>query len=158
MSGASVAVLKRMAKVREGSVSPGTGAMLSYGPLDAVAAHGTWRPDGRRVSIDVPRIGQPSGQIHPSESTRSVGTCQDRVLSGHIEIRPGEWAYSGNAYRKDVTALRAAVFPYMMYTTVKFDHPVFVGTGTDDHDVDPRTAQYPLVKAACEAGSTIEQQ
>src|SRR6266536_5614555 len=64
----------------------------------------------------------------------------------------------GNAYRKDVTALRAAVFPYMMYTTVKFDHPVFVGTGTDDHDVDPRTAQYPLVKAACEAGSTIEQQ
>jgi len=138
---------------------PGDGRdALQHGPLDAVAAHGTWRPDGRRVSIDVPRIGQPSGQIHPSESTRSVGTCQDRVLSGHIEIRPGEWAYSGNAYRKDVTALRAAVFPYMMYTTVKFDHPVFVGTGTDDHDVDPRTAQYPLVKAACEAGSTIEQQ
>jgi len=44
----------------------------------------------------------------------------------------------------------------MMYATLKFDHPVFVGTGTDDHDVDPKAAQYPLVKAACEADSIIE--
>jgi acetyl esterase/lipase len=66
----------------------------------------------------------------------------------------------GNAYRKDVTALRAAlgaeVLPYMTYATLKFHHPVFIGTGTEDHDVDPKTNQYSLVKAACEAGSTIE--
>jgi acetyl esterase/lipase len=62
-----------------------------------------------------------------------------------------------NAYRgKDIATLRAAVFPYLMYTTLKFEHPIFVGTGTDDHDVDPKLAQYSLVKAACEAGSTIE--
>src|SRR5215471_8520907 len=62
----------------------------------------------------------------------------------------------GNTFRKDITELSNAVFPYMMYATLKFDHPVFVGTGTEDRDVDPKLHQYPLVKAACEAGSTIE--
>jgi pimeloyl-ACP methyl ester carboxylesterase len=78
--------------------------------------------------------------------------CYPAILKSALaaELTPG------NAFRKDTSAVRAAVLPYMMYATLKFDHPVFVGTGTDDHDVDPKTAQYPLVKAACEAGSTIE--
>ena len=78
--------------------------------------------------------------------------CYPAILKSALaaELTPG------NAFRKDTTVLRAAVFPYMTYATLKFDHPIFVGTGTDDHDVDPKTAQYPLVKAACEAGSTIE--
>jgi acetyl esterase/lipase len=62
----------------------------------------------------------------------------------------------GNTFRKDITELSNAVFPYMMYSTLKFDHPVFVGTGTEDRDVNPKSHQYPLVKAACEASSTIE--
>src|SRR5262249_60035161 len=61
-----------------------------------------------------------------------------------------------NTFKKDITELTNAVFPYMMYATLKFDHPVFVGTGTEDRDVDPKSHQYPLIKAACEAGSTVE--
>jgi acetyl esterase/lipase len=62
----------------------------------------------------------------------------------------------GNAFRKNTNPVSAVVFPYMMYATLKFDHPIFVGTGTEDRDVNPKSHQYPLVKAACEAGSTIE--
>jgi hypothetical protein len=44
----------------------------------------------------------------------------------------------------------------MAYPTLKFDPPVFIGTGAADHDADPTAMQYPLVKAACATGSVIE--
>ena len=79
-------------------------------------------------------------------------SCYPAVLKSALaaELTPG------NTYKKDVSALLGIVLPYLTYPALKFDHPVFVGTGTADQDVDPRTHQYPLVKAACEAGATIE--
>jgi acetyl esterase/lipase len=61
-----------------------------------------------------------------------------------------------NSFKMGVPALIAEMLPYMMYPTLKVDPPVFIGTGTADHDVDPTATQYPLVKAACAAGSVIE--
>lgn len=79
--------------------------------------------------------------------------CYPAVLKSVLDTK----LTPANSFKRNLTAeIRAAVFPYMMYPTLKLHRPIFVGTGTEDHDVDPRTAQYPLVKTACEAGSTIE--
>src|SRR6266516_3291496 len=134
MSGASVAVLKRMAKVREGSVSPGTGAMLSsMGLLTLLrrTGHGDLTADGfRSTSRGLGSGADKFTRASPRDQWALARTeCYPAILKSAL----ASGLTPGNAYRKDVTALRAAVFPYMMYTTVKFDHPVFVGTGTDDH-------------------------
>jgi pimeloyl-ACP methyl ester carboxylesterase len=78
--------------------------------------------------------------------------CYPAILKSVLDAK----LTPANSFKKDTRAAGPAVFPHMMYPTLKFDRPVFVGTGTEDHDVSPKADQYPLVKAACEAGSTME--
>ncbi len=47
------------------------------------------------------------------------------------------------------------ILPELEYTTFKLRQPVFIGTGTEDHDVPPK-GQLALVEKACAAGSTVE--
>lgn len=44
---------------------------------------------------------------------------------------------------------------YSYYPTLKINHPVFIGTGADDHTPDART-QVELVQDACQAGTQVE--
>lgn len=51
-------------------------------------------------------------------------------------------------------AVLTPMLPSLLYPTLRFAAPVFVGTGLHDHDVAP-AAQLALVQAACAAGSTV---
>ena len=71
------------------------------------------------------------------QAARDAGLTVDNEL----RIRPEE-----------VLARAAAV---IRYPTVRFDHPVFVGTGLADTVTSPE-GQYNFVTAACRAGSRVE--
>ncbi|HVZ07069.1 lipase family protein [Rhodopila sp.] len=49
----------------------------------------------------------------------------------------------------------ASVLPAMEYTTLALKQPVFIGTGTDDHDVPP-ALQLLLARQACAAGTVVQ--
>ena len=61
-----------------------------------------------------------------------------------------------NALQPDaITKMAAILLPHYVYPTLTLDQPVFVATGTDDRDVDPR-GQLMLVRDACAAGTLVE--
>jgi pimeloyl-ACP methyl ester carboxylesterase len=57
-------------------------------------------------------------------------------------------------FAKDLTPVLASLFPLIVYPTLHLQQPLFVGTGTVDHDVSP-VMQTALVLDACQAGTHI---
>ncbi|NLI26046.1 MAG: alpha/beta hydrolase [Acetobacter sp.] len=60
-----------------------------------------------------------------------------------------------NSFEPGLARALAPAMRNMTYPTLKLDAPIFIGTGTEDHDVSP-IGQQMLVHDACQAGSTVQ--
>lgn len=61
----------------------------------------------------------------------------------------------GNAMTPKAIEVITGLAPSLAYPTVKLAHPLFVGTGAEDHDVPP-AMQKAVVDAACAAGTVVQ--
>lgn len=80
-------------------------------------------------------------------STTCVGDMEQKIKDEGLTLP--------NAMQPDFPKALGPAFAAMAYPTLKLAQPLFVGTGTDDHDVPPML-QLSLVRAACAAGSTVQ--
>jgi pimeloyl-ACP methyl ester carboxylesterase len=89
----------------------------------------------------------PEGRaIYDLGATTCYGGMEEAVTKGAVSEKV--------AFTKPVSPVLQAIFPLIVYPTVKLEQPLFVGTGDADHDVPP-LMQGALVKDACAAGSRV---
>lgn len=69
-------------------------------------------------------------------------------------IRAAELS-QGDTLREDaMERIVQTLLPHVVYPTMELEEPLFIATGTEDRDVDPR-AQLMLVRDACGAGTLV---
>jgi len=75
-----------------------------------------------------------------------LGDIEDAIEKGGVSAKA--------AFAKDLAPVLQKLFPLIVYPTLRLQQPLFVGTGTLDHDVPP-AMQTALVLDSCLAGSQV---
>lgn len=82
----------------------------------------------------------------------AADTCIGELMS---KVRQAERTQANTLQPEAIATMTEILLPYYVYPTVGVDQPLFVATGTEDRDVDPR-GQLLLVRDACAAGSVVQ--
>ena len=84
--------------------------------------------------------------IYEMGAKSCLGDMEDAIEKGGVSAKV--------AFAKDLAPVLGELFPLIVYPTLRLHQPLFVGTGTLDHDVPP-AMQTALVLDACEAGTRV---
>ena len=84
--------------------------------------------------------------IYEMGAKSCLGDMEDAIEKGGVSAKVG--------FAKDLAPVVQELFPLIAYPTLRLQQPLFVGTGTVDHDVPP-AMQTALVLDACLDGSRV---